>query len=41
MNWEALTIPGAFILGCIVSAVATVRTTRYILDYLREEKRDE
>lgn len=39
MVWTDLTVAGAFIAGCILGSAATIRTTRWILDYLSDDDR--
>lgn len=37
MTWSDLTVAGAFIAGCVGGTAATIRITRWLLDYLRDE----
>jgi hypothetical protein len=38
VDWSDVTVGAAFILGTVVGAVATVRLTRYLLEYLRRDR---
>ncbi len=38
MTWTDITVAGAFIAGVVLGSAATIRTTRWILDYLREDR---
>lgn len=38
VDWSNLPVAAAFILGAIGGTLATIRITRYILDYLRHER---
>lgn len=36
MTWTDVTVAAAFIAGAVLGAAATIRVTRWILDYLRD-----
>jgi hypothetical protein len=38
VDWSNLPIAAAFILGAVGGTIATIRITRYVLDYLRNER---
>jgi hypothetical protein len=40
IEWSNLTTAGAFVVGAILGTIATIRVTRYVLEYLRREQRD-
>jgi hypothetical protein len=40
VTWSDVAVAGAFVLGAIGGTFATVRLTRYLLEYLRHEQRD-
>jgi hypothetical protein len=40
VTWSDVAVAGAFVLGVTAGAVATVRITRHVLEYLRREQRD-
>jgi hypothetical protein len=37
VTWTDLTVAAAFIAGAILGSAATIRTTRWILDYLKDD----
>lgn len=39
--WSELTIAAAFILGAVSGTVATIRLMRFLLDYLRDERKND
>jgi len=39
VTWSDVAVAGAFVLGVTAGAVATVRITRHVLEYLRREQR--
>lgn len=39
--WSDLTVAAAFVVGAIVGTVATIRLTRYLLDFLRHERKND
>lgn len=38
MTWSDLTVAGAFVLGVVLGSAGTIRTTRWILDYLKADR---
>ena len=34
-DWSTLTVPGAFVVGAVLGAVAVLRVGRIVVDYLR------
>ena len=38
MTWADVAVAAAFVLGATAGAVAAIRLTRYLLDYLRKER---
>lgn len=38
MTWSDITIGGAFILGVVVGALATIRLAGHVLGYLKAER---
>ena len=39
VEWEAVTLAGAFILGSVMTAIALLRLTRAVLDNIHREQR--
>lgn len=39
VDWSALELAGAFVVGAIGGTIATIRLLRYLLDYLRSERK--
>lgn len=37
ITWSDVTIGGAFLLGTVLGSAGTIRMTRWVLDYLRKE----
>jgi hypothetical protein len=37
-DWSSLTVAGAFIIGAVAGTIATIRLTRYLLDYLKRDR---
>ena len=40
MDWETVTIAGAFIGGIVLGGVGVIRVFRYVLAYVRRENED-
>ena len=40
MEWSDAAIAGAFVVGATAGVIATIRITRYLLQYLRDERDD-
>jgi hypothetical protein len=40
IDWNATTIAGGFVVGVIAGGFAVIRVTRYVLEYLRNERRE-
>jgi len=40
VEWSNLTVAGAFVVGILAGAIATIRITRHVLEYLRRERED-
>ena len=38
MTWADVAVAGAFVLGLVGGALVTIRITRYVLEYLRNER---
>jgi hypothetical protein len=38
MTWSDAAIAGAFVLGIIAGGVGVIRVTRYVMEYLRQER---
>ena len=38
IDWSNMQVAGAFVLGAVLGTVATIRLTRFLLDYLRREQ---
>jgi hypothetical protein len=38
LTWSDVAIAAAFVLGLTGGAIATIRITRYVLEYLRREQ---
>ena len=40
VDWTNLQIAGALIVGAVAAVIATIRVTRFLLQYLRREQND-
>ena len=40
VDWANLAPVGAFVAGAVLATIATIRITRYLLEYLRKERDD-
>lgn len=38
MTWSDVAVAAAFVLGAVAGVVATIRVTRFVLEYLRKER---
>lgn len=38
VDWQSVHVAGAFVLGAVIGAVAVMRITRHLLEYLRRER---
>jgi hypothetical protein len=40
LSWSDAALAGAFVLGVTAGAVASIRITKHVLEYMRREQRD-
>lgn len=40
LNWDSLSVAGAFLLGAILATVATIRVFRYSIMFLKREREE-
>jgi len=38
VTWADVAVAGAFVLGMVAGTVATIRVTRFVLEYMRRER---
>jgi hypothetical protein len=38
VTWADVAVAAAFVLGAVAGVVATIRVTRFVLEYLRRER---